>query len=169
MKKRNVFEQEEFQRAYGYCLTFTRNEEDAWDLLQSSYEKFLKKDGQRFEKPKAYLYMIIRNQYIDDFRKGVKWNYTDYQEYGKTAIVEESSLEEVLISHEEFDFMMNLLSEKERELLYLWAIEQYTVQEIADFTKSSKGTLLSRLHRLKKKLRRELELREEEWDRRKAA
>ena len=50
----------------------------------------------------------------------------------------------------------------ERELLYLFAIEGYTVQEIADDLGMKKGTLLSKIHRLKARLRTQLELSHED-------
>ena len=37
-------------------------------------------------------------------------------------------------------------------MLYLWAVEEYTVDEIALLTETPRGTLLSRLHRLKKRV-----------------
>ena len=39
----------------------------------------------------------------------------------------------------------------ERELLYLWAVEGYTIDEISRLTETSRGTLLSRIHRIRKK------------------
>jgi DNA-directed RNA polymerase specialized sigma24 family protein len=41
----------------------------------------------------------------------------------------------------------------ERELLYLSAVEEYSANEIAKLTHKPRGTILSILHRTKKKLR----------------
>jgi RNA polymerase sigma-70 factor (ECF subfamily) len=41
---------------------------------------------------------------------------------------------------------------EERELLYLWAVEEYTMKEISELTGIPRGTLLSRIHRIRKKV-----------------
>ena len=42
---------------------------------------------------------------------------------------------------------------EERELLFLWAVEEYTIEEIAHMKQVPKGTLQSKLHRLKKRIK----------------
>lgn len=63
---------------------------------------------------------------------------------------------------EEADFLLDRdlaegvlaeLSERDRELLVLHAIKGMTYQELSERFKASRGTLLSRVHRLKKQLR----------------
>ncbi|MGK0290726.1 MAG: RNA polymerase sigma-70 factor (ECF subfamily), partial [bacterium] len=54
---------------------------------------------------------------------------------------------------EEVEILLDQASPAERELLYLSAVEEYSIQEIAEITQTPKGTLLSRLHRLKNKIR----------------
>jgi len=46
----------------------------------------------------------------------------------------------------------NCLIPSPRELLYLWAVEEYTSKELADLFNVPPGTILSRLHRLKIKI-----------------
>ena len=47
---------------------------------------------------------------------------------------------------------MAMLEPLERELLFFWAVEGCTAQEIADRTDSPRGTVLSRIHRLRQKI-----------------
>ena len=48
---------------------------------------------------------------------------------------------------------LNMLTPHEREILFLWAVEGFTVQDIANDLGIPKGTILSRLHRLKIKVK----------------
>ena len=59
------------------------------------------------------------------------------------APLDEAILEEALGS----------LRPPEREALYLATVEDYTAQEIADLTGRPRGTVLSMIHRARKKLR----------------
>ena len=49
------------------------------------------------------------------------------------------------------------LRPEERETMYLAVVEEYTAQEIADMTNRPRGTILSLMHRTRKKLRTILE------------
>jgi len=63
------------------------------------------------------------------------------------------SLEENLIQQEEVEHLLRDLKSNERELLYLWAVEGYTAQEISDLQGGGRGTWLSKIYRIKLKLR----------------
>jgi RNA polymerase sigma-70 factor (ECF subfamily) len=107
----------------------------------------------------AYIRRSIKNLYIDRLRHHQKFQQVNYEESELEPILisEANTLEDVLITKQEFQFCWSLMSVDERELLYLSAIEGYTVQEIADDLAMKKGTLLSKLHRLKARLRTHLE------------
>ena len=60
-----------------------------------------------------------------------------------------------MIDQQHIAIILKELAPKERELLFLWAVEGNTVQELADRTNTSRGTLLSRLSRLKKRLQQQ--------------
>lgn len=153
-----MFSKEQFNQAYQYCISFTKNEDDAFDLLHNSFEKFLKKDGNTMDNPKAYLYRIIRNQFIDDHRKKKRWQFQEYEENDSNiALLDLENLNEAWVNQDEINYILGKINPSERELLFLWACEGYTIQEIADQTDTPKGTLLCRLHRIKKKIRDQLE------------
>jgi RNA polymerase sigma-70 factor (ECF subfamily) len=63
-------------------------------------------------------------------------------------------MEDIVIAEHEVAALMAMLEPLERELLYCWAVEGYTAQEIADWTDSPRGTVLSRIHRLRQKILR---------------
>ena len=57
-----------------------------------------------------------------------------------------------MINKEETELILRNLNSEDRELIYLWAVEGYTVSELAEFFDRPRGTLLSKLHRLKIKM-----------------
>lgn len=62
------------------------------------------------------------------------------------------SLEEIYIQQDQIKHLLNELDDEERELMFLWAVEEYSVQEVANMQGKPKGTLLSKIHRLKQRL-----------------
>lgn len=134
-------------RAYRYALSLTHNENDAFDLVQSSYLKLVEKG-----KPLLISYLIttIKNLNIDHKRR----------EKVKRSWLEKLNIKtkyEPLFSVEPFlEKILYALSDKNREILFLSIVEEYTAQEIADTLNISRGTVLSILHRTKQKLKLQL-------------
>ena len=63
------------QKLMGYAMVLTsKNEEDAWDLIQSTIEKLIKNKEKLMEsdQPMAYAKKILRNNFIDNYRKKKK-------------------------------------------------------------------------------------------------
>ena len=59
------------------------------------------------------------------------------------------------------DILLAHLRPDEREALYLNIVEGYTAKEIGRMTRESRGTILSRIHRAREKLRNDKRLRSE--------
>ena len=140
---------------YRYALSLTHQEDQAYDVLQSCVEKFLKADQSSIQSAEAYLMRMIRNEFIDQTRK--KCFYTDVGPEVVSKISDESalselSLEDVFIQQSEVESLLGTMSGDERELLFLWAVEEYTLEEISQIKQVPRGTLLSKLHRLKKRI-----------------
>ena len=60
------------QKLMGYAMMLTsKNEDDAWDLIQSTIEKLIKNKEKLMEsdQPMAYAKKILRNNFIDNYRK----------------------------------------------------------------------------------------------------
>lgn len=155
----------DYQNLFKYGVALAGNEDDAFELLQQSIENFIRAqkascDAQNIMNPAAYVRRSIKNLFIDRLRHEQKFHHLDYDEceLEPILITEEHSLEELLITKQEFQSCWALMDVDERELLYLFAIEGYTVQEIAHDLGMKKGTLLSKIHRLKARLRTQLEL-----------
>ena len=59
-----MFDEEELNRFYRYCIALTGNEEDAFDLLQDSLEKFMRRGTPGLENKTEHFFRLIRNQFI---------------------------------------------------------------------------------------------------------
>ena len=63
------------KKIMGYAMVLTsNNEDDAWDLIQSTIEKLIKNKEKLMEsdQPMAYAKKILRNNFIDSYRKKKK-------------------------------------------------------------------------------------------------
>ena len=58
-----------------------------------------------------------------------------------------------MISRDQLEVIWSRLDGCEREILYYWAVEGMTAAQIASTTGSRRGTVLSRIHRLRARLR----------------
>ena len=62
------------------------------------------------------------------------------------------SLDDIIANREQTELILSMLNAHEREILFLWAVEGFTVKEIANDLGIPIGTLLSKLHRFKTKI-----------------
>jgi len=149
---------------YNYALRLTGNYDDADDLLQETLFKAYR-FFDKFEAGtniKAWLYRIMKNSFINEYRKNVKEpdkiDYEDVQNF-----YENIKANEVKADHFEEDVYANMLDdtinnalsslpEDFRTVIILSDIEGYTYDEIADFIDIPVGTVRSRLHRARKML-----------------
>ena len=140
---------------YRYAVSLTNNEDQAYDLLQSCIEKYLKANTDDIKTPIAYLKRMIRNEFIDQTRNNRFQYDVDSEVIDKIndeKALEEITLEDVFVQQSEVAALLGTMTPEERELLYLWAVEEYTFEEIAEMKQIPRGTLLSKLHRLKKRV-----------------
>jgi len=140
---------------YGYALALCQQPDQAYDLVQSSCEKVLKKSIEQGEL-KPYMLTCIRHEYFDYFRRSKLSLVIDQKLQDDQLIQEEyvvQELDSIIINQQHVNLVLAELSAEERELLFLWAVEGFSMQEIALQTNTSRSTLLSRLSRLKKRLK----------------
>lgn len=147
-----MFNDEELNRFYRYCIALTGNEEDAFDLLQDSLEKMLRRGPGDLENKQGYFLRTIRNQFVDDVRGRRKLRAPVTASEAEVIEIGFPSLEDIVMDREEAENILAMLDTTDRELLFLWAVEGLTVQEIADRTDIPRGTLLSRIHRFRARI-----------------
>lgn len=152
-----MFDQQALNKFYQYAVSLCGQEADAYDLLQSALEKFLraqKNTLSTLDNPSAYMRRIIRNLYIDHYRRNQRQASDEFDEdqHSSVSDISSQSLEQIIIDRDTLQSLWQFLSDKERELLYMWAVLGHTIDEIASELECPRGTLLARIHRLRKKL-----------------
>jgi RNA polymerase sigma-70 factor (ECF subfamily) len=166
-EKQSVFEGEALVHAdllYNFALRMTCNPADADDLVQETYLKAYR-FWDKYEQGtniRAWLFRILKNSYINRYRKESKEPDTvDYDEIKNfyTSIREESAdpndLQESVFGNlldDEVSTAVSTLPEDFRTVVILCDIEGLTYEEIAQFVDCPLGTVRSRLHRGRKLL-----------------
>lgn len=155
---------------YGAAMKMTRNPPDAQDLVQETFMKAFSAFGS-FEEGtnlKAWLYRIMTNSYINTYRKKQREPYLgavddleDWQLGGaeSTTAMSARSAEAEAIDRTPDAIVsdaLNALPEDFRMAVYLADVEGFSYQEIADIAEVPIGTVMSRLHRGRARLRKSL-------------
>jgi RNA polymerase sigma-70 factor, ECF subfamily len=149
---------------YNYALRMTGNADDAEDLLQDTFMKAYR-FWDKFEQGtnmRAWLFRIMKNTYINLYRKEVKEpdkvDYEDIQNYYNTIRADSTDpndLQQKLFGQlldDEISKALESLPEDFRTVVILCDIEGLTYEEIAEFVQCPVGTVRSRLHRGRKLL-----------------
>jgi RNA polymerase sigma-70 factor (ECF subfamily) len=157
---------------YSAALRMTRNPADAEDLVQETYLRAYR--GYAGFEPgtnlRAWLYRILTNTYINSYRAKQRRpderqldDVEDLYLYRRLGAVEEAmaarSAEEELMdlfTDEEVKAALDSLPEQFRIAVYLADVEGFSYKEIADILDVPIGTVMSRLHRGRKAMQREL-------------
>ena len=148
-----MLDQAQLQQLYRYGYALTRDRDAAYDLLQDAVETGLRKAPRNAAATLGYLQRIMRNRFIDQYRHDHRYPTVSLDEDAPISI-DTRVLEDIAIAEQEIDHLMSLLNPLERELLYFWAVEGCTAREIAERTDSPRGTVLSRIHRVRQKILR---------------
>ena len=154
---------------YNYALHLTMNPDDAEDLVQETYLKAYRffNSFERGTNCKAWLFKILKNNYINRFHKNskepgkvdydlIKDFYHSIKDVQSDTSEAESDYFHSLL-HEEVYQALQSLPEEFREVIQLCDIEGFTYEEIANMVESPIGTVRSRLYRGRKLLREQLE------------
>jgi len=150
---------------YNFALRLTGSREEAEDLLQESYFKAFKYFHQLREegKFKEWIFQITANQFKNFLRKKKKEN-TFYQDDSEYQFMEPEKVhrnpDELYYQSDRSDIVrqaLEMISPKMRSVLVLFEIEGYSIEEVASTLGISRGTVKSRLHYARRKLREMLE------------
>lgn len=147
-----LFSREQMNILYQYCFSLTADETQSYDLLQAGLEKYLRADVNHVNNKIAYVRKVIRNHYIDECRRNYNLELEEFDDSVAYLDAGTDSLETIAATRCQLEAVWAKLTTTEREIMYLWAIEGYTVNELAEFMGIPKGTLLSKIHRLRKRL-----------------
>lgn len=171
-EKEEVFDKEfmpHINAMYNFAYRLTFDEDDSKDLVQDTYLKAYRfiNSFERGTNAKAWLFRIMKNSFINDFRKKSKEPAkVDYQEvetfYNSDdvdkAITTDLRVETVQdMMGDEISNALNSLDVDFRTVIILCDLEGFKYDEMAKILDIPIGTVRSRLHRarnlLKEKLR----------------
>lgn len=159
---------------YNFAFRLTLDEDDANDLVQETYLKAYR-FFDYFEpgtNAKAWLFRILKNSFINDFRKKskqpAKVDYSEVEGYynsdevdaegdssGTTTDLRMESVQDLI--GDEVAGALNSLPVDFRTVIILCDLEGFTYEEMAKILDIPIGTVRSRLHRARHFLKEKLE------------
>ncbi len=171
-QKDGLFEREFFPHIdalYNFAYHLTYNEEDANDLVQETFMKSYRFSNSYVEgtNAKAWLFKILKNAFINEYRKKAKRpTKVDYEDVIGYEENEDANLVGTLDMRQEvFQGMMgdevttavNALPVDFKTVILLCDIEGFTYEEISKIIDIPIGTVRSRLHRARQMLKEKLQ------------
>ena len=155
---------EHLDTLYRGALRLTRDPDQAQDLVQDTYARALR--YQASFKPgtnlKAWLFAIMRNLFWDRVKAGrgeVSLDQESEEDFGLYERLEDESAHPELdvldrIAASEVVAAVDQLPPAYREVVMLVDVEGFAYKEAADILEVPIGTVMSRLHRARRKLQR---------------
>ena len=146
---------------YVYVFELVREEQTSLDIVQETFinaARYLEtlRDDHKFG---SWLFGIAHQKCAQRWRKGAREKlFTD--ELSEASLDVEPGPDELLIRQEqesEFMVLLNQLSAPQRSVLLLHYLEEFSLEQIAEITSTSAGTVKSRLHYARKALRKLME------------
>ncbi|MEX1239490.1 MAG: sigma-70 family RNA polymerase sigma factor [Cyclobacteriaceae bacterium] len=170
-EKLNIFNQEfmpHINSMYNFAYRLTLDADDAKDLLQDTYLKAFRfiDSFQQGTNAKAWLFRILKNSFINDYRKKSKEpSKVDYQEvetfYNSedvdrqiTPDLRVEALQDMI--GDEISIALNSLDVDFRTVIILCDLEGFKYEEMAKILDIPIGTVRSRLHRARNLLKEKL-------------
>ena len=172
LEKNRVFDKEfmpHIDSMYNFAFRLTNDEDDANDLVQDTYLKafrFINSFSQGTN-AKAWLFRILKNSFINDFRKKSKepakvdyqdvettYNSEEDAETNQTVDLRVESVQDLI--GDEIANALNALPVDFRTVIILCDVEGFTYEEMAKILDIPIGTVRSRLHRARMLLKEKL-------------
>ena len=149
-----------FDQLYNFAHWLTQDRHEAEDLVQETYAKALRgfsgfQPGTNF---RAWIFRILRNSFLTS-RTGLKSATPLEDDAIETIASNDLSPEAMLLEQANRSAVQEALNELPvpfREILLLCDVEEMSYEEIAEVLAIPLGTVMSRLHRARKALRKRL-------------
>ncbi len=172
-RRERIFEEEFLpllEALHNFAYHLTKNEEDANDLVQETYLRALRfvDKYEAGSNPKAWMFRILKNIFINKYRKKSKapakvelFDSTTFHDEDEDAPMSNfvDLREEIFqdLMGDEVSRALNALPVDYRIVLILYELENFTYEEIASILDIPIGTVRSRLHRARNMLKKRLE------------
>jgi RNA polymerase sigma-70 factor (ECF subfamily) len=153
---------------YNYALKISGNSEDAQDLVQETYYKAFR-HFDKFEtgtNSKAWMFMILKNSFINDYRKSkrepYKLDYEQIQNFYENVKSDRSQTNNLDTEYfnnlfdDEMTAAIDQMPTKMREVFLLCDLDGNSYEETAALVGCPIGTVRSRLHRARHMLQETL-------------
>ena len=131
--------------AYRYAISLTGNKQDSEDLVQYASLKLIRKYGKILSR--SLLFTTIRNLFVDQLRR------KKVVSFAPIDLLPEPGLSVAHGAKSDIETALAALNPQEREAIYLNVVEGYTADEIGKRIGKSRGTILSRISRGRRKLK----------------
>lgn len=167
--KDKIFNEELLPHAdalYNFAYSLVFDQTNAEDLVQEAYMKAYRfvDSYEKGSNAKAWLFQILKNAFINDYRKKKRApQQVDFEDYNEKQQLEKQAetldISEDLYSHmlgDEVTTALNKLPVDFRVAIILSDIEGFTYEEIAKISDIPIGTVRSRLYRARNLMKEEL-------------
>lgn len=150
---------------FSFCVYLARNRNDAEDLYQQTFlVAFEKKDIDEVENPKSYFIAIAINLWNNQKRKFLwrkkKADIVYFEDNNLEQLADSSqTVEEQVVRQEEIEIVrkcVDNLPDKMKIVLLLYYKENMKIEEIANVLNIPYGTVKSRMHQAKSKIKERL-------------
>jgi RNA polymerase sigma-70 factor (ECF subfamily) len=170
-EKIQIFEREflpHIHSMYNFAYRLTFDEDEAKDLVQETFMKSFRfiTSFEQGTNAKAWLFRILKNSFINDFRKKskepAKVDYQDVENYYNSDNVDKEITTDLRIDAlkgmlgDEITIALNSLAVDFRTVIILCDLEGFTYEEMAKILDIPIGTVRSRLHRARNLLKEKL-------------
>lgn len=170
-KKTEIFDQEfmpHINSMYNFAFRLTFDEDDTKDLVQDTYLKAYRfiDSFQQGTNAKAWLFRILKNSFINDYRKKkkepAKVDYQDVETYYNSEDVDRQITPDLRVEAlrnmmgDEISNALNALDVDFRTVIILCDLEGFKYDEMAKILDIPIGTVRSRLHRARNLLKEKL-------------
>jgi len=153
------FNRGDLQHFYRYSYSLTNNEENAYDLLQSTLEKWIKLDTSDVDHARSYFMRMLKNGFIDQYRKQQRRREDSISDevIENLTFSDQNELENMVCDKHTAEYILEQADPETREILYLWACQGHSYEEMSELLGSPRSTILSKIHRFKKKIIKHIE------------
>ncbi len=156
----NILFKEKREQLNHFAGQFTSDHDEKQDLIQETFIRALKSIHHFVNDPKlmSWLYVIMKNVYINQYRREKHKNsiYEECTHTGYFNTISHYSPDNNLI-YDDINNALANVSEENKEIFQLY-LDGYKYQEIAEAFNHPEGTIKSRIHLIRKTLRKKLKM-----------